>query len=56
MSYEFKSTNYEFRCTSTRNMKSMKSQVNSRKTSSFPNIPNHKFWAICEATPMVSFW
>ena len=44
MSYEFKSMNYEFRCTSTRNMKSMKNQVNSRKISSFSNIPNHKFF------------
>ena len=42
MSYEFKSTNYELRCTSTRNMKSMKNQINSLKISFFPNILNHK--------------
>ena len=42
MSYEFKSMNYEFRGTSTRNMKTMKNQVNSLKLSTFPNNLNLK--------------
>ena len=35
-SYEFKSTSYEFKSTSSRIIKSMKTQVNSLKSSSFP--------------------
>ena len=37
-SYEFKSTSYEFKSTTSRIIKSMKTHVNSLKSSSFPKI------------------
>ena len=43
-SYEFKSTSYEFKSTISRIIKSMKTQVNSLKSSSFPKIISPKLF------------
>ena len=42
---EFKSTSYEFKSTSSRIIKSMKTQVNSLKSSSFPKIISPKLFS-----------